>query len=230
MELVEDPRGPRLRTFLVIGIAVIPTSPGPPPGPNQEHPTMSVILSKKVLVPLATAALAGALAIGSGADFSSTSGNTAGSVTAGKLEQTNSKGPGSILSLSNMKPGDSVYGQVTITNSGTLPQLFSVTETDTNGFSTGVLSEKIEDVTTGTPVTVYSGPFGSASTKPLASSAGSGPWAVNEAHTYRVTVTMASSATNTEQGKSAAASFVWNGTQGAATVTNSDTGASTPAP
>jgi hypothetical protein len=187
---------------------------------------MSVIASKKVLFPLATAALAGALAIGSGADFASSSSNTAGSVTAGKLEQTNSKGTGSILSLGNMKPGDSVYGQVTITNSGTLPQLFSVTETDTNGFSTGVLSEKIEDVTNAaSPTVVYSGAFGSAGTKSLGSTA----WAPNEAHTYRVTVTMAPTATNLEQGKSASAAFAWNGTQGAATVTNADTGAVTPA-
>jgi hypothetical protein len=186
---------------------------------------MSVILSKKVLVPLATAALAGALAIGSGADFASSSTNTAGNVTAGTLKQTNSK-TGSILSLSNMKPGDSVYGQVTITNSGTLPQLFSVTETDTNNFTAGVLQEKIEDVTSGTPVVVYNGDFGSAGTQSLGSTA----WPAGAAHTYRVTVTLLSSATNTEQGKAASASFAWNGTQGPATVTNSDTGAVTTAP
>jgi hypothetical protein len=187
---------------------------------------MSVIANKKVLVPLATAALAGALAIGSGADFASSSSNTASNVTAGTLTQDNSKAGASILNLSNMKPGDSVYGQVTIKNTGSLPQIFSVTETDTNGFSAGVLSEKIEDVTVAaSPSVVYSGAFGGAGTKALGSTA----WAPNEAHTYRVTVTMAQSATNTEQGKSASATFAWNGTQGAATVTNADTGAVTPA-
>ncbi|WP_076262952.1 TasA family protein [Intrasporangium flavum] len=185
---------------------------------------MRILATKKVLVPLATAAVAGALAVGSGADFSSTSGNTASTVTAGTLAQTNSKSGSSILSLANMKPGDSVYGQVTITNSGSLGSVFSVTQTDTSTFSSGVLTEKIEDVTnTSSPVTVYSGAFGSAGTKSL------GTWAAGEAHTYRITVTLASSATNTEQGKSASASFSWNGTQSSATVTNADTGAVTPA-
>ena len=185
---------------------------------------MRVLANKKVLIPLATAALAGALAIGSGADFSSSTGNTASNVTAGTLTQSNSKAGASILNLTNMKPGDSVYGQVTITNTGSLGSILSVTETDTNTFSSGVLSEKIEDVTNaGSPVTVYSGAFGGAGTKSL------GTWAPNEAHTYRVTVTLAQSATNTEQGKTASATFAWNGTQTTATVTNADTGAVTPA-
>ena len=186
---------------------------------------MSVIASKKVLLPLATAALAGALAVGSGADFSSTSGNTASNVTAGTLTQSNSKDGKSILNLTNMKPGDSVYGQVTITNTGSLGSIFSVAETDTSTFTSGVLQEKIEDVTNASaPATVYSGDFGSAGTRAL------GAWKAGEARTYRLTVTLLQSATNTEQGKTASATFAWNGTQGAATVTNSDTSVTTTAP
>lgn len=185
---------------------------------------MRVLISKKVLFPLATAALAGTLAIGSGADFSSSSGNTASSVTAGTLTQSNSKAGSSILNLTNMKPGDSVYGQVVITNTGTLGSVFSVVESDTTTFSAGVLTEKIEDVTNAaSPVTVYSGAFGAAGTKAL------GTWAAGEAHTYRVTVTLAQTAGNTEQGKTASASFAWNGTQSTATVTNADAVAVTPA-
>ncbi|NUR79818.1 MAG: hypothetical protein HOQ21_05150 [Dermatophilaceae bacterium] len=186
---------------------------------------MSIVTSKKVLVPLATAAVAGALAVGSGADFSSTSGNTASTVTAGTLTQSNSKANASILNLSNMKPGDAVYGQVTITNTGSLGSVFSVTETATSGFTAGTLTEKIEDVTNATaPVTVYSGNFGGAGTKQL------GTWAAAEAHTYRVTVTLLSSATNAEQGKTASTAFAWNGTQTSPTVTNFDTNAVTAAP
>jgi hypothetical protein len=185
---------------------------------------MRVLANKKVLVPLATAALAGALAIGSGADFSSSTGNTASNVTAGTLTQSNSKANQSILNLTNMKPGDSVYGQVTITNTGSLGSVFSVTETDTSSFSSGVLTEKIEDVTNAaTPTTVYSGAFGGAGTKQL------GTWAAGDAHTYRVTVTLLQGATNTEQGKTASATFAWIGAQTSATVTNADTGAVTPA-
>lgn len=175
---------------------------------------MSAITSKKVLLPLATAALAGALAVGSGASWTTSTGNTANTVTSGKMQQTNSKDGKSILSLTNMKPGDSVSGQVTITNVGTLKQTFSMTETDSSDFSAGVLREKIEDITTTPATTLYDGALGTVPT-PLAL----GEWAAGEAHTYRVTVTFDKDATG-DQGKSASASFTWDGVQGAGVATD----------
>ena len=180
---------------------------------------MRVLTTKMVLLPLATAAFAGALAVGSGATFSSTTGNTASAVTTGTLTQANSKAGAAIFSLTNMKPGDSVYGTVTITNSGSLKAVMSLVETaGANGFSSAaLLQETIVDVTNASaPVSVYSGNFGAAGTKTL------GTFNAGEARTYKVTVTLDSAATNTEQGKTASASYAWNGTQENATSTNAD--------
>ena len=178
---------------------------------------MRVLTTKMVLLPLATAAAAGALAVGSGATFSSTTGNTASAVTTGTLTQSNSKAGAAVFTLTNMKPGDSVYGTVTITNTGSLKANMSMVETaGANGFSSAsLLTETIQDVTVpATPVSVYSGNFGAAGTKVL------GLFNAGEARTYKVTVTLDSAATNTEQGKSASATYTWNGTQENGTVTN----------
>jgi len=48
-------------------------------------------MNRKVLVPLATLLAAGSIAVGSGATFSSTTGNTISAVIAGTLTQSNSK-------------------------------------------------------------------------------------------------------------------------------------------
>ena len=180
---------------------------------------MRVLTTKMVLLPLATAAAAGALAVGSGATFSSTTGNTASAVTTGTLTQSNSKANAAVFNLSNMKPGDSVYGTVTITNSGSLKSQMSLVEAaGANGFSSAsLLSETIQDVTNASsPVSVYTGTFGAAGTKAL------GTFNAGEARTYKVTVTLDSAATNTEQGKSASASYTWNGTQENGTAVNFD--------
>lgn len=182
---------------------------------------MSVVLSTKVLVPLAVAAAAGALAVGSGADFTSASGNTASSVTSGTLTQSNSKANAAVYNLTNMKPGDVLNGTVVITNTGSLPANMALTEGSvTNGFSAGVLTEKIVDSTTG--AVLYNGAFGGAGKVTINSTAGSASpaWAANEAHTITMTVTLAQSATNADQGKSASAAFTWDGTQTSATTYN----------
>ena len=86
------------------------------------------IAAKKVLVPLTVLLAAGALAVGSGATFSSETGNTISTVTSGTLLHTNSKNGAQIFGLTNLKPGDTVNGAVTLTNTGSLPATFSLTE------------------------------------------------------------------------------------------------------
>ncbi|MBD8608868.1 hypothetical protein IFT73_18580, partial [Aeromicrobium sp. CFBP 8757] len=85
--------------------------------------------TKKILLPLATLVAAGAIAVGSGATFTSTSANTISSVTSGTLTQSNSKANAAIFNLTNIKPGDVVNGSLTIKNTGSLPATFSLTET-----------------------------------------------------------------------------------------------------
>lgn len=159
---------------------------------------------RKALVPLTTLAAAGALAIGSGANFSSNSANAASVVASGTLTQSNSKANAAIFNVSNIKPGDAVNGEVTITNTGSLPAVFSVTETATNGFADK--TNLVMTVTQGT-TTVYTGTFGEMGVKAL------GTFAAGEARSYRFSATLKASATNAEQGKSATASYSWDAAQ-----------------
>lgn len=175
---------------------------------------MSVSRTKKILLPLATLTVAGAIAVGSGATFTSTSGNTISSVTTGSLTQTNSKNNAAIFNLTNMKPGDSVIGAVTLTNTGTLPAKFSLTETlSANAFGDKTANDNylklvITNVTTNTQV--WAGNFG-ALVDGTANALGE--FAPAAANTYRFTVTLDAAAPNSEQGKVANATYRWDSVQ-----------------
>lgn len=165
--------------------------------------------TRKLLVPLATLVAAGAIAVGSGATFTSTSGNTISAVTAGTLSQSNSKADQAIFNLSNLKPGDTVNGSLTLTNTGSLPAAFSLTEVSSaNGFSGSNLSLAIVDTTTGS--TVYSGTFGG-----LTDGAKNelGTWAPGAAHAFKFTVRLSADTLDADQGKSANATFKWDSVQ-----------------
>ncbi|MEW1952844.1 TasA family protein [Terrabacter sp. NPDC080008] len=173
-------------------------------------------MNRKVLVPLATLLAAGSIAVGSGATFSSTTGNTISAVTAGTLTQSNSKDGQAIFNLTNLKPGDVLNGSLTLTNTGSLPALFSLTEvSSTNGFSASNLTLDIKDTTAGT--TVFSGTFGA-----LVDGAKNdlGTWAPGQAHNFTFTVKLSADATNAEQGKTASAVYAWSSVQDTATTTN----------
>lgn len=165
--------------------------------------------SRRVLVPLATLLAAGAVAVGSGATFTSTSSNAVSGVASGTLSQSNSAEGEAIFNLTNIKPGDVVTGQLTLTNTGSIPAAFSlVEESSTNGISSDLLALKIEDTTSGTEI--FNGTFGA-----LADGAKNelGTFAAGEAHTYKFTVTLKDAATNAEQGKSASAVYRWDSVQ-----------------
>jgi len=163
----------------------------------------------KVLVPLATLVAAGAVAVGSGATFTSQSGNTISAVTSGTLSQTNSKANSAIFSLTNLKPGDTLNGTLTLTNTGSLPARFSLTERGSvNGFAAAYLNLTVTDVTTGE--TVYDGNFGGLADD-VATALGT--YAAGDAHQYRFTVRLAPETPNSEQGKTASASYRWDAVQ-----------------
>lgn len=172
--------------------------------------------SKKILVPLATLLAAGAIAVGSGATFTSTSGNTISAATSGTLTQSNSKAGQAVFDLTNMKPGDVLNGSLKLSNTGSLPATFSLTEvSSTNGFSGENLTLVIKNTTTNT--TVYSGTFGGLAdgTKNAL-----GQWAAGEANDYTFTVTLDQAADNTQQGKTATAVYTWDAVQLDGTITN----------
>lgn len=160
---------------------------------------------RKVLVPLATLLVAGGVAVGSGATWSSQSTHSV-SVTSGTLSHANSKG-GLNLAVTNLKPGDSQSGTLTITNDGTLDSTLSLQETaDSSGFTAGAVNLKIQRGST----TVYDGNFGGIDNNtPI----DLGALPVNDVATVTYTVSMASDASGANQGKSASASYKYVTTQ-----------------
>lgn len=163
----------------------------------------------KILVPLATLAAAGAVALGSGATFTSESNNSISSVTSGTLTHTNSKADQAIFALPTMKPGDTVNGTLTLTNTGSLPAAFSLTEvSSSNGFTGSNLTLAIVDTTAGE--TVYSGSFGGLAD---GDDQDLGTWAAGAAHAFKFTVKLAESTPNSDQGKTASAVYQWDSVQ-----------------
>lgn len=170
----------------------------------------------RVLVPLAGLAAAAALAVGSGADFTSNSVNSANAFSTGSLTQTNSKANSAVFNLDNMKPGDTLNGSVTIKNSGSLGAGFKLTETATNGFTTKS-NLRLTITESGSTAPVWTGTFGELTAAgPLAL----GDWAPGQAKTFVFSVTLDSKADNTEQGKTATATYSWDAVQSAGTTTD----------
>ncbi|MTV24498.1 hypothetical protein FTX61_03575 [Nitriliruptoraceae bacterium ZYF776] len=166
--------------------------------------------TRRMLVPVATLLAAASIAIASGATFSSTSANAASVATSGTLTQSNSNANATIFTgAGNIKPGDTVVGTVTITNTGTLGARFTLNEVDaTNGFQTpSNLQLVVTDTTDGSEV--FSGTFGTMPAGGIAL----GEFADGEARTYRYEVTLAEGATNVEQGRTARAEYRWDAVQ-----------------
>jgi spore coat-associated protein N len=160
--------------------------------------------SRRLLVPLATLAAAGALFVGSGADFSSTSQNSQNVVTSGTFDQLNSRNGEAIFSVANIKPGDSVTGSVEITNTGSLPAVFTVTEDASNGFTDPA---KLQMTITEDGASLYKGTFGGFDGRQL------GRFESEETRLYVYTVTLLDTAGNEERGKSADATYTWDAAQ-----------------
>ncbi len=173
--------------------------------------------SRKVLVPLATMLAAGAIAVGSGASFTSTTSNSISAVTAGTLTQDNSKDAAAIFTIPNMKPGDTVDASLTLTNTGSLPANFTLKEpTSANAFTADKLKLTITDTTGGGAAQVWTGNFGAIlNTDTLAL----GEFAAGEARTYEFKVHLESSTGNGDQGKTASATYTWDAVQTAGETT-----------
>ena len=160
---------------------------------------------RKVLVPLATLLAAGAVAIGSGATFTSTS-NSASAVTAGELVHSNNR-DGLTMDVANIKPGDSVAGTVTLTNTGTIDSTLTLRETaDSSTFGAGALHLKISQGAT----TVYDGDFAAADDAGVLDL---GALDIGDSTTVTFNVSMPSNASDANQGATASASYQWVSTQ-----------------
>jgi spore coat-associated protein N len=138
----------------------------------------------KILGALFALALVAMMAVASGASFTSTSANAGNIVTAGVMSHSNSK-PGAILNISGLAPGHSDSGTVTITNTGDVDGVFSLTKSNVlNNDTTNPLGAKLDvvitDVTTSTQV--YSGKLGQMGVRPA------GTIAAGANHVYDFTV------------------------------------------
>lgn len=161
--------------------------------------------NRKVLAPLATLLAAGAIIVGSGASFTSSSASTGNVYATGTLSQSNSKANEAIFDAANLKPGDVLRGSVVIENTGSLPAVFSLSEDATNGFTDpSALSLQVSHGTTD----VYAGTFGE-----LGAALVLGEFAPGEARTYTFAVTLSADAGNAEQGKQASATYAWDSIQ-----------------
>ena len=163
----------------------------------------------RIVAGLATALAAVGVAAGSGATFTAQSANPSNTFTSGTLTMANSKSGASIVTGSNMKPGDVKSGEVTITNTGSIAGKFTLSEKNAaSGFGAGSLDLRIVDTTAGDKV-VFDGEVG----KLTAGGIALGTFQPEEAHTYRFTVTLDQTAPNADQGKSATADYQWDAVQ-----------------
>ena len=126
--------------------------------------------------------LAAMMAVGSGANFNSTSANPGNVVTAGNLMHVNHKQGSAVLNVDKLKPGESRTGTVDIENTGDIDGVFTVAKTvvsdstaPANPFA-GKLRVKITDTSDGS--IVYDGVLGSMPASPA------GTMAPGETRTY----------------------------------------------
>lgn len=103
---------------------------------------------KRRLAALAALLAAGAVAVGSGANFSSSSANPSNTFSSGTLSQSNSKSNAAVLTASGMKPGDpATTGTVDIHNDGSVGGTFTLSKSAlTNSDATNPLSGKLDVV------------------------------------------------------------------------------------
>ncbi len=161
---------------------------------------------RKILVPLATLTVAGAVAVGSGASFTSTTASTT-SVSSGIVSHSNDR---TALDITNIKHGDTITGSVTVTNTGTLESDLTLQATAADGtFVNPDLNLQL--VSGGT--TLYNGPFQDVETKGIMPVARLAVDGAAEKATVQFIVTLKETTDNSNENKTASASFTWVTTQ-----------------
>ena len=160
---------------------------------------------RRMLLPVATLLSAVAIAGVSGANFNDATANSLSTYATGTFDLVNSRDGQVVFNTSNLKPGDTVTGSVTITNNSSVPALVTAVETD--GPNTFADASKLQMVIERDGDEIYSGQFGDW---PGFSAE---RWLEGEAHTYDFAVTLDLAATTVEQGKTARASYAWTSVQ-----------------
>lgn len=179
---------------------------------------------RRVLGAACAVSVAGAVVVGSGANFTSVSANPGNSFTTGTLTHSNSKANAAILTAAGIKPGDAATtGTVDITNDGNLAASFTlkknaVTSSDGVNPLAAKLNVKIDDCGTPeagagvctSPTEIYNGTISTMADENL------GSFAASAAHRYKFSVTFpdgTSAQDNPYQGDSASVEYQWEATQ-----------------
>jgi spore coat-associated protein N len=186
-------------------------------------PPLAAASPRKLLIALGALLISSAVALGSGANFNSTSANPGSLISTGTIVVTDSLAGQSILNVSGMKPGATNSGAVNITNGGNVPASFTLALANlVNVPSSPAFSSKltlqVQDLgdpscTVSCPaaVTVYSGTLGSMGTLTL------GTFAGGATHRYTFSVTFpdggSGGADNAYGGASTTVDYQWTATQ-----------------
>jgi len=172
---------------------------------------------RRLLAALATILVAVGVTVASGASFTAQTANPSNVFSAGTMTMSNSRDNLSILTASNLRPGDSATpGIVDIKNTGSLAAAFTlskgtVVDSDTGNPMSGKLNLVVTDCGTdsdcvgGVNPVKYTGTLAGMGT-----GIALGNFAAGEEHRYQFAVQFDSSADNNYQGDSSTAQFVWN--------------------
>ncbi|MDX6665023.1 MAG: hypothetical protein QOG68_1229 [Solirubrobacteraceae bacterium] len=176
---------------------------------------------RKVMGGLVGVLAATGIAVGSGANFNSSTANPSNVFSAGTISQTNSKAGTAVLTASGLKPGGTATGTVDIKNTGSISGAFTLSQSNlTNTPTTPALSAKLTLVITdlGDPAalcttscpTVYSGTIAGMGSTSL------GTFAANVTHRYQFVVTFPDGGTNgadnSYQGSSTSVDYAFTAT------------------
>jgi spore coat-associated protein N len=175
---------------------------------------------RKVLLALVGVLIAAAVAVGSGANFNSTSANPSNVFSAGTISHSNSKAGAAILTAANMVPGGSSTGTVDIKNTGSVAGSFTLshsipTDTPVSPGLSKKLTLSIQDL--GDPACVTACPAaqsvysGTVNAMPTTTTLGS--FAAGVTHRYQFTATFPDGGTNgadnAYQGASSTIEYDW---------------------
>lgn len=184
--------------------------------PDEKAPSRASVLLKnprRLIIASVLLLVAIGVAVFTTATFTSSSASAGNMVTAGSVEIDNSHDGTAIFTASGLVPGDSTSGTVQISNTGSSPGNFSLTQDNivdtpaTPPFSAR-LDLVVQDVTNaGSPQQIYSGKLNGMGTIQL------GKWSAGETHKYEFTTTFPNGTPeedNPYKNASTTLDFVWH--------------------
>ncbi len=177
---------------------------------------------RKVMGGMVAVLVATGIAVGSGANFNSSSANPSNVFSAGTISQSNSKAGVAVLTASGLKTGDTASGTVDIKNTGSVAGAFTLSQSNlTDTPASPALSLKLTVVVTDkhdpacaascpADSTVYSGTIGGMGNTSL------GTFQANQTHRYQFVVTFpdggANGADNAYQGTQTSVDYAFTAT------------------